>query len=105
VEITHNVVHHTYTNIHTVDEDLSVSPLLRLSPHADRHFFHRFQHWYALPLYGLYDAVLGLSSKTTRSCSGRDLGPYRDKQHDKSNVIILMTAKVLLLRVTHSSCR
>src|SRR5262249_39371705 len=31
-KITHNVIHHTYTNIHGIDEDLEVSPLLRLSP-------------------------------------------------------------------------
>ncbi|HWA40800.1 MAG TPA: fatty acid desaturase, partial [Gemmatimonadales bacterium] len=29
-KITHNVVHHTYTNVQGVDEDLTVSPLLRL---------------------------------------------------------------------------
>src|SRR5690606_286397 len=52
-QITHNVLHHTYTNIHGTDEDLAVSPLLRLSPHAPRHGFHRFQHWYALGLYGM----------------------------------------------------
>ena len=31
-KITHNVIHHTYTNIEGIDEDLTVSPLLRLSP-------------------------------------------------------------------------
>ena len=30
-KITHNVIHHTYTNIDGIDEDLAVSPLLRLS--------------------------------------------------------------------------
>src|SRR5690606_26095805 len=33
-KITHNVIHHTYTNIDGIDEDLTVSPLLRLSPGA-----------------------------------------------------------------------
>ena len=40
-----------YTNIHGVDEDLAVSPLLRLSPNAERLWFHRLQHFYAFPLY------------------------------------------------------
>ena len=29
-KITHNVIHHTYPNVHGLDEDLEVSPLLRL---------------------------------------------------------------------------
>ena len=37
-KITHNVIHHTYTNIDGVDEDLSVSPLIRLSPHSVPYF-------------------------------------------------------------------
>jgi linoleoyl-CoA desaturase len=47
-KITHNVIHHTYTNIDGVDEDLAVSPLLRLSPGAPLRWIHRFQHWYGL---------------------------------------------------------
>ena len=35
-KITHNVIHHTYTNIDGIDEDLTVSPILRLSPGAPR---------------------------------------------------------------------
>jgi linoleoyl-CoA desaturase len=92
-KITHNIVHHTYTNIHTVDEDLSVSPLLRLSPHADRYFFHRFQHLYALPLYG-FTTLFWVFVKDYGQLLRRDLGPYRDKQHDASNVAILLAAKL-----------
>jgi hypothetical protein len=33
-KITHNAIHHTYTNIRGYDEDLEVSPLIRLSPHG-----------------------------------------------------------------------
>src|SRR5512140_1353157 len=52
-KITHNVIHHTYTNIQGVDEDLTVSPLLRLSPGAPRYAFHRLQHLYAGPAYAM----------------------------------------------------
>ena len=31
-KLTHNRIHHTFTNIRGLDEDLEVSPLLRLSP-------------------------------------------------------------------------
>ncbi|MEM6298540.1 MAG: acyl-CoA desaturase, partial [Bacteroidota bacterium] len=52
--ITHNVVHHTYTNIPGHDEDLEVAPgLVRLSPEEKLTKMMRFQHIYAFILYGL----------------------------------------------------
>jgi len=52
--ITHNVVHHTYTNIPGHDEDIDVAPgLIRLSPEAKMAKIQRYQHYYAFLLYGL----------------------------------------------------
>lgn len=52
--ITHNGVHHTYTNIPGHDEDIEVAPgLIRLSDDTPLNRVQRFQHWYALPLYSL----------------------------------------------------
>lgn len=52
--LTHNVVHHTYTNIPGHDEDIEVAPgIIRLSPHDELKPIMRYQHWYAFPLYGL----------------------------------------------------
>ncbi len=52
--VTHNVVHHTYTNIPEHDEDLDVAPgLVRLSPEEKLTKAMRYQHFYAFPLYGL----------------------------------------------------
>jgi len=52
-KVQHNVLHHTYTNIHGHDEDLDAGRILRFSKHAKWHRFHRFQHYYSLLLYGL----------------------------------------------------
>ncbi|SNR80105.1 fatty acid desaturase family protein [Hymenobacter mucosus] len=52
--ITHNIVHHTYTNIPGHDEDIEVAPgLVRLSEDEPVRPWQRFQHFYAFPLYGL----------------------------------------------------
>lgn len=51
--IQHNVLHHTYTNVHGLDEDISPAKVLRFSPHASKFKFHRFQHLYALFFYSL----------------------------------------------------
>lgn len=49
--IQHNVLHHSYTNIYHLDEDIDDKPFLRLSPSGKLKTYHRFQHWYALLLY------------------------------------------------------
>lgn len=52
--IKHNVLHHTYTNIHGVDDDIKAPPIIRLSPGAKKFKIHRFQHIYAWFFYGFF---------------------------------------------------
>ncbi|MCP9770143.1 acyl-CoA desaturase [Lacihabitans sp. LS3-19] len=52
-EMQHNTLHHTYTNILEMDEDITGKFMLRLNVAAKRKFFHRFQHIYAFFLYSL----------------------------------------------------
>jgi linoleoyl-CoA desaturase len=47
----HNVLHHQFTNVDGVDDDLEAGPWLRLRPEQPRHWWHRFQHLYMWPLY------------------------------------------------------
>ena len=46
-QIQHNVLHHTYTNIHGHDEDLDAGRILRFSEHSKWKPHHRFQHFYS----------------------------------------------------------
>jgi len=48
----HNIVHHTYANIHGHDDDIDIGILGRLSPHQRRFKFHRWQFIYLWFLYG-----------------------------------------------------
>lgn len=52
-KIQHNVLHHTYTNVDGMDEDIDPGVLMRLSPHKKRYKLHRIQHIYGWGLYGL----------------------------------------------------
>lgn len=53
-KLQHNVLHHTYTNIHDHDEDLeSLAYLLRFSPNHKHYKIQRFQHVYVWFFYGL----------------------------------------------------
>lgn len=49
--IQHNILHHTYTNVTGMDEDIEIGGIMRFSPHTRRLKGHRFQHIYAWILY------------------------------------------------------
>ncbi|MGV3695637.1 fatty acid desaturase family protein [Flavobacterium sp.] len=52
-QVQHNVLHHTYTNIHGHDEDLEAGRIMRFTKQAEWRRFHKFQHYYSIFLYGL----------------------------------------------------
>ena len=47
----HNVVHHSFTNIEGVDDDIDLWPILRVNTSKKKYWFHKYQHIYGLPLY------------------------------------------------------
>ena len=51
--VKHNVVHHAYTNIDGVDDDINARPFLRLCETQKRFRIHRYQHLYFWALYSL----------------------------------------------------
>jgi linoleoyl-CoA desaturase len=51
--IQHNVIHHTYTNVHEHDEDIAPPGFLRFEPHAERRSIHKLQFLYAWFFYGM----------------------------------------------------
>ena len=52
-KIQHNILHHTYTNIYDMDEDLDAGIIVRLSPNAPHRKFHKYQHYFAFAAYSL----------------------------------------------------
>ena len=55
--IQHNVLHHTYTNVHGLDEDIAGTPLIRMHPESPRWKMHKYQHIYAWGLYALMNIM------------------------------------------------
>jgi len=92
--ITHNVIHHTYTNIHGVDEDLEVSPLVRLSSGAEHRPIHRYQHLYAWFLYSL-STLFWVWVKDYKYFLAQDIGPYKNKKHPSGEIALLAASKVV----------
>lgn len=50
-KVQHNYLHHTFTNIYELDEDIDDKPMIRLSPYGKWSKIHRYQHIYACFLY------------------------------------------------------
>lgn len=52
-KIQHNILHHTYTNITYIDEDIDDKLVLKFSPHTPVKKFHAIQWIYAFFFYGI----------------------------------------------------
>ena len=49
--IKHNMVHHSFTNVDGVDDDIEIGIMMRFAPTQKRYAFHRYQHIYFAVLY------------------------------------------------------
>lgn len=49
----HNVLHHSFTNIYGLDQDLNPGKLMRFTPRTEKLKAHNYQHLYAWFLYSL----------------------------------------------------
>lgn len=72
----HNLLHHSYTNLDGIDNDVDVGILGRLTPAQRRLSFHRFQHLYMWPLYATVAIKWQFYDDTARILLGR-VGPRR----------------------------
>ncbi|MBY0347458.1 MAG: acyl-CoA desaturase [Hydrotalea flava] len=51
--VKHNMIHHSFTNIDGIDDDIEVGFLMRMAPTQKKYWVHRFQHIYFIVLYML----------------------------------------------------
>jgi linoleoyl-CoA desaturase len=94
-KITHNIIHHTYTNIHGHDEDLEVAGFIRLSPGMPHQWVHRFQHVLAFFAYS-FATLFWLFVKDYKYFFSSELGPYENKQHPAGEWAFLIGTKILI---------
>jgi len=92
----HNVLHHQYTNVHGYDEDIRDRPIIRMTPHAERFWWHRFQHIYSIFLYGLQTLDWAMAKDITqlRDYAKRGLAKEKDAKREMQ---ILMVSKVIYI--------
>jgi linoleoyl-CoA desaturase len=97
-KLQHNVLHHTYTNVHDEDEDISPRGALRLSPESDWKPIHRYQHIYAWFLYGLMTIAWVIAKDFTRLTKYQKTGLVRaQKEVAARQWAVLIITKVLYI--------
>lgn len=93
-KLQHNTLHHTYTNIHELDEDITGKFLLRLSLADKKKKIQRYQHIYAFLLYGLmtFSFLAKDFKQIFRFKRSDDLSV---KSYPRKELIILISTKIL----------
>lgn len=67
----HNVIHHAYTNIDGIDDDIDAKPFLRMASTQEYLKMHRFQHVYFVALYAIFHLYWVLFSDYKKYFSGK----------------------------------
>ncbi|GAB3965923.1 acyl-CoA desaturase [Spirosoma terrae] len=94
-KITHNIVHHTFTNIPGHDEDIEVAPgLVRLDPEEPLRPWHRYQQWYTFPLYALASLSWVLRKDYVKFFKNR-IGQHDTPHHPRREYVKLFVTKAL----------
>lgn len=93
-KITHNVVHHTYTNIPGHDDDIEIAPgLIRVDTDEPVRPWQRYQQWYAFPLYSLA-SLSWVFRKDYMKFFKKTIGSYDNTGHPRQELIKLIATKV-----------
>ncbi|MFD2932881.1 fatty acid desaturase family protein [Spirosoma flavum] len=94
-KITHNIVHHTYTNIPGHDEDIEIAPgLVRLDPDEKLRPWHRYQHWYTIPLYSLASLSWVFRKDYVKFFKSK-IGHHDNSSHPRSEYVKLFVSKAI----------
>lgn len=92
----HNVVHHTFTNVEGVDDDLEVGALARMSPAQRWYPWHRAQHLYMWLLYGFLLVKWVFFDDYANLATAR-VGSHRLPKMKTSDVVLFVLGKVTYL--------
>jgi linoleoyl-CoA desaturase len=90
----HNILHHTYTNVDGIDDDIEVQPWLRLCKSQKRYTLHKFQHYYVWFLYTLLH-ILWIWGTDLKKYFSRKIADVPIRKWSVGEHIAFWTAKVI----------
>lgn len=84
-KIKHNIIHHSFVNIEEVDDDIDIQPWMRVSHGQRRYWFHKFQYFYWIILYGvtflLWVLYLDYQKYFSRKIASYEINKISLKEH------------------------
>ncbi len=99
--IQHNVLHHTYTNVVGMDEDIDIGDLMRFSPGQELLKAHKYQHLYAWFLYGMMTLMWATTKDFTQFYRYKKKGLLSTQDvSEKGFLTSLIIGKIGYLAVT-----
>ncbi|MDH5604942.1 MAG: fatty acid desaturase, partial [Cyclobacteriaceae bacterium] len=98
--IQHNVLHHTYTNIDSLDDDINPPFFLRFSPHAKHYWVHQFQHIYIWLFYGLSTLSWVTAKDFIRLPRYKNMGYLQGKNEMRNELLNSIGWKLLHYTIT-----
>lgn len=93
----HNIIHHTYTNVDGIDDDIAKSPLMRMCASQKWVPAHRFQHIYTLPLYAISSMAWVLFQDYVKYFGRKVHNTEMQKMDTKEHVIFWLSKMMYIL--------
>ncbi len=99
-KLQHNILHHTYTNITHMDDDIDAKVVLRLSPHIIFKRFHKLQYIYVTFIYSITTLYWVLLKDFVQfvKYTKNGVNPYKPKQNK------ILFAKIVIIKFGYLFC-
>ena len=99
-KLQHNVMHHTYTNIVNMDDDIDDKLILRFSPHTQVKWYQKFQVVYAFLLYGILTLYWALAKDFVQLIKYTKTGVNKGtKQQNRIILLRIIADKIVYFSV------
>lgn len=96
-KLQHNLLHHTYTNVVNLDDDIDDKLILRFSPHTQVKWYHKLQVAYAFLFYGILTIYWALLKDFVQFNRYKREGV--NKNTPKQNTILM--TKIIISKVAY----
>mgnify|MGYP000583501678 CR=1 FL=1 len=90
-KLQHNVLHHTYTNVHSKDEDIDAGSLLRFSKEEKLRWFHKYQHYYFPLLYSWLTVLWAFHKDYDQLARYNKMGLVKQHRSSMGNQLVKTT--------------
>ena len=96
-KLQHNILHHTYTNVYEMDDDIDEKVILRFTEHSAPKKVHKFQWWYAFIFYGI-TTLYWLFAKDFLQYHKYKKNGVNNQSKEKNRIVL---AKIILMKLAY----